>query len=227
MPSSNINSILLQPRTLVVTLPSPSSSSSSSSSVDDPNQDSKTNDMSDDEQQHEIECSVHTLPKQLLREFRHVFGEKYLLDTTTTAVVAGIPTGNENSQDGSTDDDDDDAMNVDPPDPTTSSEQQQQQQQQLQQLQSELIAIPTNQHARKDLVATGDDIELEKDRLLNVVRTLFLSSGVFFFSLLLGAFFVMSHQTQKALLFCYVPILCSLFFCCVVVYFSQCFGMCT
>jgi hypothetical protein len=33
----------------------------------------------------------------------------------------------------------------------------------------ELLAIPTNQRARKDLVAVGDDIELEKDRLLNVV----------------------------------------------------------
>jgi hypothetical protein len=35
----------------------------------------------------------------------------------------------------------------------------------------ELLAIPTNQQAREDLVAIGDPIEFEKDRLLNVVRT--------------------------------------------------------
>ena len=32
-----------------------------------------------------------------------------------------------------------------------------------------LLAIPTNQRAREDLVAIGDHIEAEKDRLLNVV----------------------------------------------------------
>jgi len=32
-----------------------------------------------------------------------------------------------------------------------------------------LLAIPTNQMARHDLVAIGDHIEAEKDRLLNVV----------------------------------------------------------
>eukprot|EP00529_Nitzschia_sp_RCC80_P035987 CAMPEP_0113477196 /NCGR_PEP_ID=MMETSP0014_2-20120614/20078_1 /TAXON_ID=2857 /ORGANISM="Nitzschia sp." /LENGTH=160 /DNA_ID=CAMNT_0000370273 /DNA_START=283 /DNA_END=765 /DNA_ORIENTATION=- /assembly_acc=CAM_ASM_000159 len=31
----------------------------------------------------------------------------------------------------------------------------------------ELLAIPTNQRARHDLVAVGDEIEAEKDRLLN------------------------------------------------------------
>jgi hypothetical protein len=36
-----------------------------------------------------------------------------------------------------------------------------------------LIAIPTNQRAREDLVAIGDHIEREKDRLLNV----FISFG--------------------------------------------------
>mgnify|MGYP000390650506 CR=1 FL=1 len=66
-----------------------------------------------------IECSVHTLPKPLIREFRHVFGEKYNEDLMQ-----------------------DDGM--------------------------ELLAIPTNQQARQDLVAVGDEIELEKDRLLNV-----------------------------------------------------------
>ena len=70
-----------------------------------------------------LECSVHTLPKPLLREFYHVFGEKYLQDMP-------IQQGN----------------------------------------QIELLAIPTNQQARRDLVAVGDDVELEKDRLLNVVR---------------------------------------------------------
>eukprot|EP00591_Stephanopyxis_turris_P009912 CAMPEP_0195518918 /NCGR_PEP_ID=MMETSP0794_2-20130614/13945_1 /TAXON_ID=515487 /ORGANISM="Stephanopyxis turris, Strain CCMP 815" /LENGTH=125 /DNA_ID=CAMNT_0040647965 /DNA_START=200 /DNA_END=573 /DNA_ORIENTATION=+ len=32
----------------------------------------------------------------------------------------------------------------------------------------EILAIPTNQRARHDLVAVGDEIEQEKDRLLNV-----------------------------------------------------------
>ena len=67
-----------------------------------------------------LECSVHTLPKPLLREFRHVFGDQYLVDSA-----------------GEHD--------------------------------KELLAIPTNQRAREDLVAIGDHIEEEKDRLLNVV----------------------------------------------------------
>lgn len=33
---------------------------------------------------------------------------------------------------------------------------------------AEILAIPTNQRAREDLVAVGDKIEQEKDRLLNV-----------------------------------------------------------
>jgi hypothetical protein len=33
----------------------------------------------------------------------------------------------------------------------------------------EILAIPTNQRARKDLVSFGDDVEAEKDRLLHVV----------------------------------------------------------
>lgn len=32
----------------------------------------------------------------------------------------------------------------------------------------EILALPTNQQAREDLVGVGDDIEDEKDRLLNV-----------------------------------------------------------
>ncbi len=37
-----------------------------------------------------------------------------------------------------------------------------------------LLAIPTNQRARADLVAVGDHIEQEKDRLLNVVSNITL-----------------------------------------------------
>mmetsp|Transcript_7785 Transcript_7785/g.11342 ORF Transcript_7785/g.11342 Transcript_7785/m.11342 type:complete len:211 (-) Transcript_7785:391-1023(-) len=85
-----------------------------------------------------LECSVHTLPKPLLREFRHVFGDQYL----------------EQSPSSSMQDDDDDAMDM-----VDSNESEGR---------LELLAIPTNQKALKDLVAIGDDIEKEKDRLLNV-----------------------------------------------------------
>lgn len=74
-----------------------------------------------------IECSVHTLPKPLLREFRHVFGEVYLQDMNANAMSGDV---------------------------------------------LELLAIPTNQQARSDLVAVGDHIEAEKDRLLNVVSSI-------------------------------------------------------
>eukprot|EP00542_Grammatophora_oceanica_P021007 CAMPEP_0194029554 /NCGR_PEP_ID=MMETSP0009_2-20130614/3246_1 /TAXON_ID=210454 /ORGANISM="Grammatophora oceanica, Strain CCMP 410" /LENGTH=190 /DNA_ID=CAMNT_0038669251 /DNA_START=66 /DNA_END=638 /DNA_ORIENTATION=- len=67
-----------------------------------------------------LEVSVHTLPRQLLREFRHVFSDEYLADTSS-------------SREG-----------------------------------WEILAIPTNQHAKEDLVAIGDHVEAEKDRLLNV-----------------------------------------------------------
>jgi hypothetical protein len=79
-----------------------------------------------------IECSVHTLPKPLLREFRHVFADKYLM-------VDGM------SQNG-----------------------------------LELLALPTNQHAMEDLVAIGEHIEREKDRLLNVVSLCIVSWMGFF-----------------------------------------------
>jgi hypothetical protein len=69
-----------------------------------------------------LEVSVHTLPKPLLREFRHVFADKYLMMNEGTTVEGLV-----------------------------------------------LLAIPTNQCAREDLVAIGDHIEAEKDRLLNVV----------------------------------------------------------
>ena len=68
-----------------------------------------------------IECSVHTLPKPLLREFRHVFGSLHENDLADM------------------------------------------------QQQPQLLAIPTNQRAREDLVGVGDHVEQEKDRLLNVV----------------------------------------------------------
>ena len=68
-----------------------------------------------------IECSLHTLPKPLMREFKHVFAEKYLNAETTMGEEV------------------------------------------------EILAIPTNQHARHDLVAVGEEIEAEKDRLLNCV----------------------------------------------------------
>lgn len=77
----------------------------------------------DDKPVNALECSVHTLPKQLLREFKHVFGDQYL-----------VPQHNNNHD-----------------------------------TKKELLAIPTNQRARQDLVAVGDHIEQEKDRLLNVV----------------------------------------------------------
>jgi Methylmalonic aciduria and homocystinuria type D protein len=85
-----------------------------------------------------IECSVHTLPKPLMREFIHVFGEKYQDDDfirdntyTTTAADGGGGAGGDSGG-------------------------------------MELLAIPTNQQARQDLVAVGEEIEFEKDRLLNV-----------------------------------------------------------
>ena len=84
-----------------------------------------------------IECSVHTLPKPLMREFIHVFGEKYQDDDfirdntyTTTAADGGGAGGDSGGM--------------------------------------ELLAIPTNQQARQDLVAVGEEIEFEKDRLLSV-----------------------------------------------------------
>ena len=40
---------------------------------------------------------------------------------------------------------------------------------------SNLVAIPTMQRARYDLVNVGDEIEAEKDRLLETVRLTFFS----------------------------------------------------
>lgn len=71
-----------------------------------------------------IECSIHTLPKPLMREYEHVFGDNYL---------EGFEAANAARDD------------------------------------VKLFAVPTNQKARADLVNIGDHIEMEKDRLLNVV----------------------------------------------------------
>lgn len=91
----------------------------------------------------ELECSLHYLPKQLLREFSHVFNDEYL--------KFGDNAG------------DDVAMMDDSPDSS---------------LRLQLLAIPTNQRAREDLVAIGDHIEQEKDRLLNVVSMSFVQSNI-------------------------------------------------
>jgi hypothetical protein len=88
-----------------------------------------------------LECSLHTLPKSLKREFEHVFRGEYKnhssrasreRSTADTAHVSeAVATEN-----GAV---------------------------------LEILAIPTNQRARKDLVSFGDDVEAEKDRLLHVV----------------------------------------------------------
>ena len=78
----------------------------------------------------DLECSLHYLPKPLIREFGHVFSDDYLKFTAT---------------------------DLSPSSGDTTS--------------LRLLAIPTNQRAREDLVAVGDHIEQEKDRLLNVVST--------------------------------------------------------
>jgi len=72
-----------------------------------------------------------------VREFQHVFGDKYL----------------SSNRDG----DGDDVMGgggLSLPLPMSTAP-------------LEMLAIPTNQHARHDLVAIGEHIETEKDRLLN------------------------------------------------------------
>ena len=91
-----------------------------------------------------LEVSLHTLPKPLLREFRHVFAENYLSLPSSSS---------ENRATMMMDEEDNDA--------TTNNNNNQ----------LELLAIPTNQQARQDLVAVGDEIEKEKDRLLNVVSS--------------------------------------------------------
>ena len=99
-------------------------SSSSSSTIVPPRlvrMDASTND--------DLECSLHYLPKPLLREFGHVFNDQYI------------------------------KFGAQAPDDDTQSQQ------------LVLLAIPTNQKAREDLVAVGEHIEREKDRLLNVFIT--------------------------------------------------------
>ena len=88
----------------------------------------------------DLECSLHYLPKPLLREFFHVFNDEYLkFDTSSGGDVAMSDAAAAGSS-------------------------------------LRLLAIPTNQRAREDLVAVGDHIEEEKDRLLNVVSAICLCS---------------------------------------------------
>ena len=103
-----------------------------------------------------IECSLHILPKQLQREFQHVFGDKYLDIKERTDNAYGQQRPDHNSSAMS---DGDCSMGISEPSSSSSSSSP-----------LELLAIPTNQRARHDLVAIGDEIELEKDRLLNCVR---------------------------------------------------------
>lgn len=103
---------------------SSNNTSSSSSTIVPPRlvrMDASTND--------DLECSLHYLPKPLLREFGHVFNDQYI------------------------------KFGAQAPDDDTQSQQ------------LVLLAIPTNQKAREDLVAVGEHIEREKDRLLNVFIT--------------------------------------------------------
>ena len=88
-----------------------------------------------------LECSLHTLPKSLRREFEHVFRCKYKEGVFNPDQPPNIER-QEGVYNNSVDEENQDL---------------------------ELLALPTNQHAQKDLVAMGDEIEAEKDRLLNVV----------------------------------------------------------
>jgi hypothetical protein len=90
-----------------------------------------------------IQCSLHTLPKPLLREFHHVFADKHLEFQLKEENYSNINDNHHDNTFSST---------------TTTT--------------PELLAIPTNQHARHDLVAVGEDIEEEKDRLLHCVRSI-------------------------------------------------------
>jgi len=97
-----------------------------------PNQQSENDDL---------ECSLHYLPKQLLREFNHVFNEEYL-KFSSVSESSGAAAMDVDMADGIGDNSNNGGLR--------------------------LLAIPTNQRARADLVAVGDHIEQEKDRLLNV-----------------------------------------------------------
>eukprot|EP00527_Entomoneis_sp_CCMP2396_P002594 CAMPEP_0198141640 /NCGR_PEP_ID=MMETSP1443-20131203/4616_1 /TAXON_ID=186043 /ORGANISM="Entomoneis sp., Strain CCMP2396" /LENGTH=212 /DNA_ID=CAMNT_0043804447 /DNA_START=41 /DNA_END=679 /DNA_ORIENTATION=+ len=84
-----------------------------------------------EQQPNVVEVSVHTLPRQLQREFQHVFDERNL--NLESIVQQHTP-----------------------------------EKEQLLGGPLEFLVIPTNQRAREDLVAVGENIEHEKDRLLNV-----------------------------------------------------------
>lgn len=112
----------VDPRITIIIQPTSSTMSNRSSTLLPPRLISQVPGSTDS-----LECSVHTLPKPLLREFRHVFGDQYLKTPGDDGEMVAASDGRE------------------------------------------MLAIPTNQHAREDLVAVGDHIEAEKDRLLNVV----------------------------------------------------------
>lgn len=80
----------------------------------------------------DLECSLHYLPKPLLREFGHVFNDEHTRFDSNNVNATTVMNNNNGMQ---------------------------------------LLAIPTNQRAREDLVAVGDHIEAEKDRLLHVFLT--------------------------------------------------------
>jgi hypothetical protein len=88
-----------------------------------------------------LECSLHTLPKSLRREFEHVFRGHY-------KNYQGCTVNRSNTADDTTNNKVKDEEEL-----------------------LEVLAIPTNQRARKDLVSFGDEVEAEKDRLLNVVSS--------------------------------------------------------
>lgn len=111
----------------------------------------------------ELECSLHYLPKPLMREFGHVFNDEYLkFGDNSDAMDTDMSSSNDTS---------------------TSLR---------------LLAIPTNQHAKEDLVAVGDHIEQEKDRLLNVVSIclcIYLQCILYFIILLCN---MQTHNTCKS-----------------------------
>jgi hypothetical protein len=100
--------------------------------------------QSGQQKENPIQCSLHTLPKPLLREFHHVFGDKHLEFQPKEHEGHNINNNNDHANTAFSS--------------TTT-------------IIPEMLAIPTNQHARHDLVAIGEDIEEEKDRLLQCVRT--------------------------------------------------------
>ena len=115
----------------------------------------------------ELECSLHYLPKPLMREFSHVFNDEYLkFGDNSDAMDTDMSSSN---------------------DASTSLR---------------LLAIPTNQHAKEDLVAVGDHIEQEKDRLLNVVSSILMFLYCNVYSTLLYYFVICKLTTHANHIIC-------------------------